>query len=697
MINARHNEHNDFLAWMNAVGISWNKLALSVSLGDSPGFGHVRALKALKEGDLLCTVPKNAILSIKTTACRNVLEKEYLGGGLGLTVAVMYEQALGGESKWHGYLKSLPNREYLPFLWRQVEVAKLQGTDLESSVTADSMDTREDFEAHVMKLASKLRVLKSLWTLERFQWAATLVASRAFYVDEFHGMSMVPLADLFNHKAAVVRLSDAYEIAEQADEKSDEEEDEGSSNVDEEGEEEEGRLSHDELVLEGEVTEPALLGNSPTARESMHQAALPLLNKEQLQVTSSSSSRDYDNGINLRLEIAICDSSRNGVDLLEITAASEIQEGSEVHNTYGEHSNADLVKKYGFALRRNPFNEVSLDVTSVIHAAEVAMSTTVSTSRANRSGNSNNRGTSCFLMSSLNRTFRRRLRWLSSQSCILDGTDPLLVMPGACISSPLLLLLHVLLAPEEVMQDWKNLEDAMDHALQGYLHPEDKDKHIRPQGMSETEVVVEETEMKANPILVSSTSKESATALSGFGDEAFKHAVSVHMLPPSTRTVVFCTTLKEAVHCRLQRYTENVDTVRLEFEKLLAASPSRIIVSEQNMGPHATSNRITRSCTKLLGKQGVKMTEEKMGDVFAEGRESSSRRCHKKLRLDSQLCLSSSRIVLERDDEQVRTSLLEEWKASLAACTLSLTEQEDLNCLLLLLQGLISAAIPALD
>ena len=35
--------------------------------------------------------------------------------------------------------------------------------------------------------------------------------------------------------------------------------------------------------------------------------------------------------------------------------------GCEVHNTYGEHGNAELVAKYGFALRQNPFTAVALD------------------------------------------------------------------------------------------------------------------------------------------------------------------------------------------------------------------------------------------------------------------------------------------------------------------------------------------------
>lgn len=41
-----------------------------------------------------------------------------------------------------------------------------------------------------------------------------------------------------------------------------------------------------------------------------------------------------------------------GKEVLEIVAASPVPAGAEVHNTYGEHGNAELVNKYGFALSR---------------------------------------------------------------------------------------------------------------------------------------------------------------------------------------------------------------------------------------------------------------------------------------------------------------------------------------------------------
>ena len=55
---------------------------------------------------------------------------------------------------------------------------------------------------------------------------------------------------------------------------------------------------------------------------------------------------------------------------MQIVAASDVPKGAEIHNTYGELGNADLVSKYGFALSDNPFSAVILDKASLLQAAE---------------------------------------------------------------------------------------------------------------------------------------------------------------------------------------------------------------------------------------------------------------------------------------------------------------------------------------
>ncbi len=74
--------------------------------------------------------------------------------------------------------------------------------------------TASDFEARVLPLAGRYphRVRAPHFTLQNFRRAAAYLASRGFCVDEEHGDSMVPFADIFNHKAAVVAPGADYEV-----------------------------------------------------------------------------------------------------------------------------------------------------------------------------------------------------------------------------------------------------------------------------------------------------------------------------------------------------------------------------------------------------------------------------------------------------------------------------------------------------
>jgi hypothetical protein len=53
----------------------------------------------------------------------------------------------------------------------------------------------------------------------------------------------------------------------------------------------------------------------------------------------------------------------------QIVAATAVAAGREVHNTYGELGNAELVAKYGFALPGNPFDAVRVDKAALVAAA----------------------------------------------------------------------------------------------------------------------------------------------------------------------------------------------------------------------------------------------------------------------------------------------------------------------------------------
>ena len=109
----------------------------------------------------------------------------------------------------------------------------------------------------------------------------------------------------------------------------------------------------------------------PFADVFNHKCAMVVMDKEhELEGHSSDhsdsgSSRDCnlsDVPLERRLEICICSNfsqqfQENG---LEIRAAQFIPKGQEIHNTYGELDNEELLYKYGFCIEGNIFDSVTI-------------------------------------------------------------------------------------------------------------------------------------------------------------------------------------------------------------------------------------------------------------------------------------------------------------------------------------------------
>eukprot|EP00798_Chlamydomonas_sp_ICE-L_P009048 gene9048-16171_t len=736
-----------FEAWMRDAGISWDEKL--INFGEGAGWG-VWAVTDIDEGSLLCTIPKDAIISTRTTSISDILKKEKLGGGLGLTTAVMFEAAIGKKSKWYGYFQSLPKREYLPVFWSAEELDRLKGTELDGQALEDRDAVKEDFETEVEPLADRYGSIipKENWTLENFSIAASWVASRAyhvdsyhedalvplasyhmplnppppitcpltplctprwhhvasrafhvdsfhgdalvplasyhlppnplppnphvhsqvasrafhvdsfhedalvplasyhlphnplllkpmspkllprtplppitcpltplctprwhhvasrafhmdsfhedalvplasyhlppnplppnphvhsqvasraFHVDSFHGDALVPLADVFNHKASIVELNDAYAVAkddmlggsgDELDEEEDEDEDEDGDEV--EGEDEEGEEhSHGEDDESGggesdsDVEAPVLValdGGEGKKRElseteggcQKHKKQKPgcsdphchktscgqhemvdahghcathdhneseleagtgqaqdkpvaaegggkeMAEGEKMANVVPSGNKNYVRyGVNLRLEIGICDLDKDGVEVLDIVAASSLVKGAEVHNTYGEHGNAELVKKYGFALRRNPFNELSVSKEDILKTSEEAVGKKALSKRfmfrdllqpdavpvLEQPG-----GIvilililppkkSLSLFSTLGSCWSPMLN--HSLELLEPDAEPFLVQPGGLINRSLLITLQVLLSSEEDFKKWNDMDDVPAVSFEG--------------------------------------------------------------------------------------------------------------------------------------------------------------------------------------------------------------------------------------
>lgn len=76
-----------FEGWMRSQGITWDTDRVALRAG-APGCAHqgwavYAQAGGIAEGDHLCNIPKDAVLSVRTTAFADMINQERLGGGLG--------------------------------------------------------------------------------------------------------------------------------------------------------------------------------------------------------------------------------------------------------------------------------------------------------------------------------------------------------------------------------------------------------------------------------------------------------------------------------------------------------------------------------------------------------------------------------------------------------------------------------------
>ena len=195
-----------FLSWMERSGAQWDSVELRPSPDGQRG-ACVIASRSIDEGTMLLTLPKQAVLSVLTASNSKALGA-LLAAGLpesaALILAIAHERGRGRSSRWSGYLASLPSAEPLPFMWSAAELRLLAGTGLDVAARARRAELVRDYADLCAWVEANPGAGVALPTLAAYLGAASLASSRAFYVDDEHGEALVPGADAFNHKAALV-------------------------------------------------------------------------------------------------------------------------------------------------------------------------------------------------------------------------------------------------------------------------------------------------------------------------------------------------------------------------------------------------------------------------------------------------------------------------------------------------------------
>ncbi|KAF8959934.1 hypothetical protein BDZ97DRAFT_1365609 [Flammula alnicola] len=182
----------------------------------------------------LVRIRKDSVLSVRTCSLAGVIPSNPYGlaAQLSLSLALHVEILKGRQSRWHGYLQSLPVGVMdLPLFWDLHTDANenedgsgaltwLRGTEARKIIfgrTENGATKLEEVTCFYYDVAKPLLLhYTEVWrqdastrmpTLLDFYRAFSLVSSRAFLVDAYHGLSMVPIADAYvmNHRINVYR------------------------------------------------------------------------------------------------------------------------------------------------------------------------------------------------------------------------------------------------------------------------------------------------------------------------------------------------------------------------------------------------------------------------------------------------------------------------------------------------------------
>ncbi|KAJ1917646.1 hypothetical protein H4219_003108 [Mycoemilia scoparia] len=323
------------------------------------------------------------VATTTTVACMPIIPSE---GNLPLTICLMYEMSLGTKSPWYGYIQSLPKQADVPLLWTADAIGYLKGTDLETHLQVDHKRLKNEF-GQLQKLCNMYPQVFIDGNEGGIRWDSfgdflrvySLVTSRAFKIDDFHGDAMVPFADIFNHLTAKehVHIESDPNVCDMCGVMEEfgcehimaETEDNGGSELDTDDDDDDDDGAWSDVGskdIDRNVSSDD--DDDDESEEDESKDYLPLLvdengdsvssnsaNKEDVGGSENYSGEDYDEG---EEEI---DKEGLSMGALDMVMVKPCLAGQEVYNTYGEHSSGYFLHRYGFCDTENPFDEVHID------------------------------------------------------------------------------------------------------------------------------------------------------------------------------------------------------------------------------------------------------------------------------------------------------------------------------------------------
>lgn len=336
------------------------------------------------ESGLLLRISKEAILSGPNSKIANYLYDSHVDGIFALILALLYEKSVGKDSPWYEYINSIDFRDpathtlLVPTaLWSLEDRQLLEGTDAEMMGVTDPQDIEEDYSICLQFAKDNAQWIKPPYELtpseddsqiendnkyQLFAAACFAVSARAFLIDDYHQLALVPAADLFNHDAHgredvhFIAVAKVCPFCGQCDEcghdeygppDSEAEEYELTNFEPETEDESEGDTNYDDNAPK--ITQDMIEELDKKLKEDKMEEE-----RERQEDEEEAASFDVDSDIDLdeiRLDPDQC---------CDIKITKKVKKGQELMNCYGALGNAPLLSKYGFTVKNNPNDSVCL-------------------------------------------------------------------------------------------------------------------------------------------------------------------------------------------------------------------------------------------------------------------------------------------------------------------------------------------------
>lgn len=333
----------------------------------------------------------------------NLLDDADFEGMLGLALAYMYEKSIGPASPWYEYLETIDQTTLAqenPRFWSAQDQDLLVGTELfYHTLKVEDDDVAEVYKYDVLPFLERNNLFEDqpeYRTLECYRDSLLAVASRAFDVDVYHGLSLVPGACLFNHsenedvhfevQSQVCPLCGSAEICEHSidrikpplhDESFVDDDNDtaaapnGNGNGNEAGDAEMLDVSNPNNSTQAPegLSEEGLSSSFEFSDDESDDGFEDIDDDDQ----EDGSEGDEEDGENEDGEFDDEDDEEDypedTADTCDLVTIRPIPAGKEVFNTYGELSNHFLASRYGFALWGNIHETVGLspEISDYIH------------------------------------------------------------------------------------------------------------------------------------------------------------------------------------------------------------------------------------------------------------------------------------------------------------------------------------------